>query len=107
MTRADIAAKIANATGLSKVETETVVEGFILCVIEALKENESIEIRGFGTFKVKERKPRTARNPKTGARVELGKRFVPMFKVSKEFKKAVNDSILENYAAGIQKDNKK
>ena len=97
MTRADIAAKIANATGLSKVETETVVEGFILCVIEALKENESIEIRGFGTFKVKERKPRTARNPKTGARVELGRRFVPMFKVSKEFKKAVNDALLENY----------
>jgi DNA-binding protein HU-beta len=97
MTRADIAAKIANATGLSKVETETVVEGFILCVIEALKENESIEIRGFGTFKVKERKPRTARNPKTGARVELGRRFVPMFKVSKEFKKAVNDALLDNY----------
>jgi DNA-binding protein HU-beta len=96
MTRADIAAKIANATGLSKVETETVVEGFILCVIEALKENESIEIRGFGTFKVKERKPRTARNPKTGAKVDLGKRFVPMFKVSKEFKKAVNDALLNN-----------
>src|SRR4030095_9352342 len=96
MTRADIAAKIANATGLSKVETETVVEGFILCVIEALKENESIEIRGFGTFKVKERNPRTARNPKTGAKVDLGKRYVPMFKVSKEFKKAVNDALLDN-----------
>jgi nucleoid DNA-binding protein len=91
MTRADIANKIANATGLSKVETETVVEGFILCVIDALKEQESIEIRGFGTFKV------IARNPKTGAKVELGRRFVPMFKVSKEFKKAVNDSLLEKY----------
>ncbi|MCC6864856.1 MAG: integration host factor subunit beta [Ignavibacteria bacterium] len=95
MTRADIANKIANATGLSKVETETVVEGFIMCVIEALREKESIEIRGFGTFKVKERLPRIARNPKTGAKVELGRRFVPMFKVSKEFKKAVNDSLLE------------
>ena len=97
MTRADIANKIANATGLSKVETETVVEGFILCVIEALRENESIEIRGFGTFKVKERKPRIARNPKTGAKGELGRRFVPMFKVSKEFKKAVNDSLLSKH----------
>ncbi|MCX7877488.1 MAG: integration host factor subunit beta [Ignavibacteria bacterium] len=97
MTRADIASKIASATGLSKVETEAVVEGFILCVIEALKENESIEIRGFGTFKVKERQPRTARNPKTGAKVELARRFVPMFKVSKEFKKAVNDSLTEKY----------
>jgi DNA-binding protein HU-beta len=93
MTRADIANKIAVATGLSKVETETVVEGFILCVIDALKSNETIEIRGFGTFKVKERQPRIARNPKTGAQVELDKRFVPMFKVSKEFKKAVNESL--------------
>lgn len=97
MTRADIAAKIANATGLSKIETETVVTGFISCVIDALSENESIEIRGFGTFKVKERKPRTARNPKTGERVELGRRFVPMFKVSKDFKKEVNDKLLEKY----------
>ncbi len=93
MTRADIANKIAIATGLSKVETETVVEGFILCVIDALKNNETIEIRGFGTFKVKERQPRIARNPKTGAQVELDKRFVPMFKVSKEFKKTVNESL--------------
>lgn len=93
MTRADIANKIALATGLSKVETETVVEGFILCVIDALKNKESIEIRGFGTFKIKERKPRVARNPKTGAKVELGKRYVPMFKVSKEFKKTVNDNL--------------
>jgi DNA-binding protein HU-beta len=93
MTRADIANKISLATGLSKVETEAVVEGFIHCVIEALKNKESIEIRGFGTFKVKERKPRTARNPKTGQKVELGKRYVPMFKVSKEFKKTVNDNL--------------
>lgn len=93
MTRADIANKISVATGLSKVETETVVEGFIHCVIEALKNNESIEIRGFGTFKVKERNPRSARNPKTGATVELGKRYVPMFKVSKEFKKLVNENL--------------
>ncbi len=91
VTRADIANKIAAATGLSKVETEAVVEGFIHCVIESLKDNKNIEIRGFGTFKVKERQPRTARNPKTGAKVDLKRRFVPMFKVSKEFKKIVND----------------
>jgi DNA-binding protein HU-beta len=93
MTRSDIANKIALATGLSKVETDAVVEGFILCVIEALKKRDSVEIRGFGTFKVKERMPRTARNPKTGAKVELDRRFVPMFKVSKEFKKTVNDNL--------------
>jgi len=97
MTRADIANKIALATGLSKVETETVVEGFIICVIDALKNSETIEIRGFGTFKVKERKPRIARNPKSGEKVELGKRYVPIFKVSKEFKKTVNDSLIRHH----------
>ena len=93
MTRAQIAAKISEATGLSKKETEIVVEGFISCVIEALKENETIEIRGFGTFKNNVKEPRIARNPKTGEKIQLGKRFIPMFKVSKEFKKVVQDSL--------------
>ena len=93
MTRAQIAAKISKATGLSKKETEIVVEGFISCVIEALKENETIEIRGFGTFKNNIKEPRIARNPKTGEKIQLGKRFIPMFKVSKEFKKVVQDSL--------------
>lgn len=93
MTRAQIAAKISDATGLSKKETEIVVEGFISCVIEALKDNETIEIRGFGTFKNNVKEPRVARNPKTGEQIQLGKRFIPMFKVSKEFKKAVQDSL--------------
>ncbi len=93
MTRAQIAAKISDATGLSKKETEIVVEGFISCVIEALKDNETIEIRGFGTFKNNIKEPRLARNPKTGEQIQLGKRFIPMFKVSKEFKKAVQESL--------------
>lgn len=93
MTRAQIAAKISEATGLSKKETEIVVEGFISCVIEALQENETIEIRGFGTFKNNVKEPRIARNPKTGEKIQLGKRYIPMFKVSKEFKKVVQDSL--------------
>ena len=93
MTRAQIAAKISEATGLSKKDTVLVVEGFISCVIEALKENETIEIRGFGTFKNNVKEPRIARNPKTGEKIQLGKRFIPMFKVSKEFKKVVQDNL--------------
>ena len=93
MTRAQIAAKISEATGLSKRETEIVVEGFISCVIDCLKENDYIEIRGFGTFKNNIKEPRTARNPKTGDKIQLGKRYIPMFKVSKEFKKAVQGSL--------------
>lgn len=95
MTRAQIAAKISEATGLSKKETEIVVEGFISCIIDCLKENGNIEIRGFGTFKNNVKEPRTARNPRTGESISLGKRFIPMFKVSKEFKKTVQDALVK------------
>ena len=93
MTRAQIAAKISEETGLSKKETDIVVEGFTSCVIESLKRNESVEIRGFGTYKNNVKHPRIARNPKTGEKISLGKRFIPMFKVSKEFKKVVQDEL--------------
>lgn len=93
MTRAQIAAKISEATGISKKETEIIIEGFISTIIECLSNNDSIEIRGFGTFKNIVREPRKARNPKTGETIDLKKRYIPKFKVSKEFKKIVQDSL--------------
>ena len=93
MTRAQIAAAISGATGLSKKETEIVVEGFITCIIDSLKRNETVEIRGFGTYKNNIKHPRIVRNPKTGEKISLGKRYIPMFKVSKEFKKAVQEEL--------------
>ncbi|MFZ1323484.1 MAG: HU family DNA-binding protein [Ignavibacteria bacterium] len=95
MTRSQIAAAISGATGLSKKETEIIVEGFISCVIDSLKRNESVEIRGFGTFKNNMKHPRVARNPKTGEKISLGKRYIPMFKVSKDFKKVVQESLVK------------
>ncbi|HQY21338.1 MAG TPA: HU family DNA-binding protein [Ignavibacteria bacterium] len=95
MTRSQIAAAISGATGLSKKETEIIVEGFISCVIDSLKRNESVEIRGFGTFKNNMKHPRIARNPKTGEKISLGKRYIPMFKVSKDFKKVVQESLVK------------
>ena len=64
MTKAEVVSIIANATGLTKVETEAVVNGFITTIRDSLKEGKGIEIRGFGTFKVREKKPRIARNPR-------------------------------------------
>lgn len=93
MTKADIVDVIASATGLTKVETEAVVDGFISTVINALKEGKNIEIRGFGSFKVKKRKGRMARNPRTGAQVLVDEHFVPLFKVSKELKTNVNENL--------------
>ena len=93
MTKADIVDHIASGTGLTKVETEAVVDGFIQTVIGALKEGKNIEIRGFGSFKTKKRKGRIARNPRTGEQVQVEEHFVPFFKVSKELRAIVNDNL--------------
>lgn len=93
MTKADIVDRIATGTGLTKVDTEAVVDGFILTVIDAMKEGKNIEIRGFGSFKVKKRKGRVARNPRTGEQVMVDEHWVPLFKVSKEVKQAVNENL--------------
>jgi DNA-binding protein HU-beta len=93
LTKADIVDHIASGTGLTKVETEAVVDGFIQTVIEALKEGKNIEIRGFGSFKTKKRKGRMARNPRTGEQVRVDEHFVPFFKVSKELRTTVNENL--------------
>ncbi|HQT92201.1 MAG TPA: HU family DNA-binding protein, partial [Candidatus Kryptobacter bacterium] len=66
VTKADIVEEIALQTGLTKIETQAVVEGFLASVRNALAEGKAIEIRGFGSFKIRKRKGRMARNPKTG-----------------------------------------
>lgn len=93
VTKADIVDVIANGTGLTKVETEAVVNGFIQTVIQSLREGRNIEIRGFGSYYVKKRKGRIARNPRTGEQVQINDHFVPIFKVSKDLKLSVNESM--------------
>ncbi len=98
LTKADIVDTIATATGLTKVETEAVVDGFISTVINAMKEGKNIEIRGFGSYKVKKRKGRVARNPRTGEQVMVSEHWVPLFKVSKEVKALVNENLQKGSA---------
>ena len=94
MTKADIVDKVALGTGLTKLETEAIIEGFFKTVIESLKEGKGIEIRGFGSYKVKKKNARHARNPKTGEKVQVPEHFVPTFKFSKDFKLLVNQGML-------------
>lgn len=94
MTKADIVNIISSSVGLTKVETEAVVNGFLETVMDALKRGENIELRGFGSFKVVKRAQRVARNPKTNEEVIVPEQYSPMLKVSKEFKTAVNDAHL-------------
>lgn len=93
MTKADMVDIISSSVGLTKVETETVVNGFMETVIEAMKRGEHIELRGFGSFKVVKRAQRVARNPKTNEEVIVPEQYAPMLKMSKDFKEAVNESM--------------
>ncbi|MCX6153258.1 MAG: integration host factor subunit beta [Candidatus Kapabacteria bacterium] len=93
MTKADIVDEIAKATGLTKIETKAVVDGVFSSIISSVATGKRIELRGFGVFKSKSRKPRMARNPKSGDLVPLEQRFVPLFKPSPEFVTKVNDSM--------------
>jgi DNA-binding protein HU-beta len=93
MTKADIVEVVSQTTGLTKVETEAAIKGFMDTVVDALKRGESVELRGFGSFKVVKRAKRVARNPKTNVEVIVPEQFVPVLRVSKEFKKEVGDSL--------------
>lgn len=90
MTKADIIDTVAAGTGLTKVETEAVVNGFIHTVKEALLRGERVDLRGFGTFLVQERAARSARNPRTNEPIAVPSAAVPHFKPSKEFRRMVD-----------------
>lgn len=91
MTKADIVENIAEKTGLTKTDTSLVVEGIIETLKEAMVSGDSVEIRGFGTFKIKKRAARRARNPRTGEPVDIPAKYVPAFKPSRELKDAVEE----------------
>ena len=85
MTKADLVARAADVVGprVTKKDCGLMVDAFLDAVKDALERGEGIEIRGFGTFKVRHRKPRTARNPRTGEPVEVAARAVPVFQPSR------------------------
>ena len=93
MTKQEIVDSVSEATGLTKVETETVMNGIMSTIIDALAQNNRVELRGFGTFGVKHRKPKKARNPGTGEAIFLPERHVPTFKPAKNMRSHVNDSL--------------
>ena len=97
MTKSDIINEVSSKTGLTKVETEAVLEGIINSIATSLKKNKRVDIRGFGSFVVKKRKAREARNPSTNEIIKLNLRYIPSFKVSKLLKESVNSTILRGF----------
>ena len=91
MTKADLVERIAAKVDLSKKDSEVVVNTVFRCIIEALAQDDKVELRGFGSFRTRERRPRIGRNPKTGESVNVPQKRVPFFKPGKNLKKLVNE----------------
>jgi len=91
MTKADLVEQVTEAIGpgITKKDCALVVDGLLNAIKSALAQQENIEIRGFGTFKVRKRKARMARNPRTGEPVHVPARMVPVFKPSKDLREQV------------------
>ena len=90
MTKADLIEEVARVVEFTRKESEVIVEAIFDAVVRSLKENDKIEIRGFGSFRTRQRQSRIGRNPKTGSRVEVPAKRIPYFKPSKELKDLVN-----------------
>ena len=90
MTKADLVEEVIRVTALPRKESETIVESIFESIIQTLKDDKKIEIRGFGSFRTRQRRGRTGRNPKTGEKVDVPAKRIPYFKPSKELKEFVN-----------------
>ena len=90
MTKADLAAEVAEEMGMSKKQADSVVNTVIDAVKEALAKGEDVRLVGFGTFSVKKREARTGRNPRTGKPLEIPAKKVPVFSAGKGLKDAVS-----------------
>ena len=90
VTKKDIVEEIARRTGLTQAETKAVLEGLLDAISSTLKDGKNIEIRGFGRFKVRPRRARTARNPRTGELVQVEGGVKPVFEASRELKALLN-----------------
>ena len=90
--KADLIEEVLRVTELPRKESETIVETIFESIIDALQKGDKIEIRGFGSFRTRQRRGRMGRNPKTGEKVEVPAKKIPFFKPSKELKDFVNSA---------------
>ncbi len=90
ITKANLVEEVLALGDLTRRDGEVIVETIFSAVVGALKKGDKIEIRGFGSFRIRQRKPRVGRNPKTGAKVEVPAKRVPYFKPSKELRDLIN-----------------
>ena len=90
MTKADLIEEVSRVVELTRKESEVIVESIFESVVRSLKSGDKVEIRGFGSFRTRERKGRIGRNPKSGEKVDVPPKTIPFFKPSKELRDVVN-----------------
>ncbi|HTP86859.1 MAG TPA: HU family DNA-binding protein [Bryobacteraceae bacterium] len=92
MTKAELIEEVSRVVEMTRKDSEVIVEAIFDSIVRSLRGGDKIEIRGFGSFRTRQRQPRVGRNPKTGTRVEVPSKRIPYFKPSKELKDLVNTS---------------
>ncbi len=90
MTKAELIEEVSKVVEMTRKDSEMIVETIFDSIVNSLHKGEKIEIRGFGSFRTRQRQPRVGRNPKTGSRVEVPSKRIPYFKPSKELRDLVN-----------------
>lgn len=91
MTKAELVERVAEKINLTKKQTEVIVNILFQSITEALSQGDKVELRGFGSFRIRRRNPREGRNPKTGAAVDIPAKKVPFFKAGKELREMVDN----------------
>src|SRR6202167_3582330 len=99
MTKADLIDEVSRLAELTRKDSEVIVETIFDSVVRSLRAGDKIEIRGFGSFRTRQRNPRMGRNPKTGEKVEGRAQKIPLFKPSKEVTDVVNEGVADATAA--------
>lgn len=92
MTKAELVDEVAHAVQLTKKQAETIVNIVFDSIVDSLRAGQKIELRGFGSFRLRSRKSRTGRNPKTGEKVDVPSKKIPYFKPGKELKELINQT---------------
>ena len=103
MTKAELVEKVANQINLTKKQTEVVVNTVFSSITDSLAEGKKVELRGFGSFRIRQRNARVGRNPKSGQKVDVPSKKVPFFKAGKELRELVDEREAEEAAREEQK----
>src|SRR4026209_38150 len=90
MTKADLINIVAKKLDITQVQSGIIVEAALKSAVNALQNGQEVEIRGFGSFRFRNRAPRKGRNPKTGEKVDVPPKKIPYFKMGKELKQLLN-----------------